>query len=146
MFSRRLQDIQSRRLQYISSRRFQDMFSRRLQDIFRVTICYLPRRLVDSCRSDGRLARCLEGKRKTAILKTCWRRLQDMSWRPTFVCWESSEPKNKNLSWSFDKSFFAQSVPVIFKKQLLSLKWTLNYAQLIDKNLFILFIINLSYG
>ena len=27
------------------------------------------------------------GKRKVATLKTCWRRLQDMSWRLTNVCW-----------------------------------------------------------
>ena len=42
------------------------MSSRRLEDVFSVTIFRLPRRL---------------GRRKIVTLKTCWRRLQDMSWR-----------------------------------------------------------------
>ena len=27
------------------------------------------------------------GRRKIVTLKICWRRLQDMSWRPTYDCW-----------------------------------------------------------
>ena len=81
--------MSSRRLQDTSSRRLQDMSSRGLQDVFSVTIFYLPRRLQDVLRdvfkkSSRRLrdvfARRL-GRQKIVTLKTCWRRLQDMSWR-----------------------------------------------------------------
>ena len=76
---RHLQDMSSRLLQDRSSGRLQDMSSRRLQtclqDVFSVTIFRLPRRLCET------LSRRL-GRRKIVTLRTCWRRLQDMSWRP----------------------------------------------------------------
>ena len=65
---RRLQDMSSRRLQDMSLKHLEDMFSKRLEDVFSVTIFLLP-------------------KRKIVMLKTCWRRLKDISWRPTNVCW-----------------------------------------------------------
>ena len=71
MSSRRLQDMSSRRLQGMSSRRLEGMSSRRLEDMsedvldaFSVTIFCLARRL---------------GRRKIVTLKTCGRRLQEMS-------------------------------------------------------------------
>ena len=74
---RRLQDMLSRRPQDISSRRLQDMSSRRLEDVFSAIIFCLPRHLQDVFKMSSRpLAR-----RKIVMLKTCWRRLQDMSWR-----------------------------------------------------------------
>ena len=80
---RRLQDMSSRRLQDMSSRRLQDMSSRHLQDVFSVTIFRLPRSL---------------GRRKIFTPKTCWRHLQDMSCRPTNVCWDATAPAS---SWTF---------------------------------------------
>ena len=68
---RRLQDMSSKRLQDRSSKCLQDMSSRRLQDVFSVTIFHLSRRLWKT--SSRRL-----GRRKIIMLKTCWRRLQDM--------------------------------------------------------------------
>ena len=73
--------ISSRRLQEMSSRCLQDMSWRRLEDVFGVTNFCLPRRFQDVLRdvfktSGRRIGRC-----KIIRLKTCWRRLQDMSWR-----------------------------------------------------------------
>ena len=36
--------------------------------------------------SSNTSSRCLE-RQKFITLKTCWKHLQDMSWRPTNVCW-----------------------------------------------------------
>ena len=51
---------------FMSSRRFQDMSSRRLQ----------PNNFSSSKTSWRRL-----GRRKNVTLKTCWRRVQEVSWR-----------------------------------------------------------------
>ena len=74
--------------QDMSSRRLQDMFSRHLQDIFSITIFRLPKRLQDVLwdvfkTSSGHLQDVFKTSWKTKIftLKTCCRRLQDMSWR-----------------------------------------------------------------
>ena len=50
------------------ARCLRDIFERCLQDVFKT----FSRRL---------------GRRKIVTLKTCWRGLQEMSWRPTNVCW-----------------------------------------------------------
>ena len=76
-------ETSGRRLQDISSRCLQDMSSRHLQDVFSVTIFRLPRSL---------------GRRKIFTPKTCWRHLQDMSCRPTNVCWDATAPAS---SWTF---------------------------------------------
>ena len=65
--------MSSERLPGMSSKRPQDMSSRRLEDVFSVTIFHLPRRLQDIFKTSW--------KTKTVMLKTCWRRLQDMFWR-----------------------------------------------------------------
>ena len=69
-----------------SWRRLEDMSWRSLQHVFSVTVLRLPRRLEDllktSCKDVMKTSsRCL-GKRKTITLKTSWRRLEDISWRP----------------------------------------------------------------
>ena len=91
MSLRRLQDMSSRHLQNMSSRRLQDMSSRRLQDVFSVKIFRLPRRLQDLLQEVFKTSsRCL-GRRKIIMLKTSWKRLQDVlktCSRPTNVCWE----------------------------------------------------------
>ena len=125
-----LQEMTSRRLQYI--------FWRRLQDVFSIKFFIFQDDLKASWRSSRHFARCLQGRQKTHYVEDYWRRLQDMSCRPTNVSWESSKPKNENLSQSFDNTFFSQS------NNWVAYKWPLQYAQLIDKNLFILFIINLD--
>ena len=64
----------------MSSRRLQGMSSRRLEDVFSVTIFRLPRRLEDVLREVLKTSsRCL-GKRKIVTLKTCWRRVEEISW------------------------------------------------------------------
>ena len=69
---RRLQDMSSRHLQDMSSRRIRDMSSRRLQrNIFSSSIQDV---LGDVFKTSwSRL-----GRRKFVMLKTCWRRLQDV--------------------------------------------------------------------
>ena len=79
--SRRLKDISSRRLQEMSSRCLQDMSWRRLEDVFGVTNFCLPRRFQDVLRDVFKTSGRRIGRRKIIRLKTCWRRLQDMSWR-----------------------------------------------------------------
>ena len=66
--SRRPQDV-FRDVFKTSPRRIQDVFPRRIQEIFKTPW----RRL---------------GRRKIVMLKNCC--LQDMSWRPTNVCWVSN--------------------------------------------------------
>ena len=77
----------------MSSKRLQDMSSRR-------TIFRLPRRL---CKTSSRRL----GRRKLVTRKTCWRRLQDMSRRPTMFSgkwmklWRNFFPTNICfLMWS----------------------------------------------
>ena len=81
----------SRRLQGMSSRHLQDMSSRRLQDnssrhVFRASSRHVFKTssrhvfqdiLKTSCKRSSRRL----GRRKIVMLKTCWRRLQDISWR-----------------------------------------------------------------
>ena len=58
------------------------------------------------------------GRRKIVTLKTCWRRFQDMSWRPTNVCWVETEGKI-NLLVTFIQSVVTQSkLSLIFTKTL----------------------------
>ena len=57
----------------ISSTRVQDMSSRRLQDMS-------SRRLQQNPFSSSKTTWKRLGRRKIVTLKTCWRRLQDMSW------------------------------------------------------------------
>ena len=70
-----------------SLRHLQDMSSRRLQNVFSVTIFCLPRRLEEvfktSCEMSSRRLQDVFPKirRKIVTLKTCWRRLQDMTGR-----------------------------------------------------------------
>ena len=64
---RRLQDLSSGCLQDMSSRRLQGMSPRRLRKT--------------SSRRLGKMSSRRLGRRKIVTLKTCWRRLQDMSWR-----------------------------------------------------------------
>ena len=73
--------ISSRRLQEMSSRCLQDMSWRRLEDVFGVTNFCLPRRFQDVLRDVFKTSGRRIGRRKIIRLKTCWRRLQDMSWR-----------------------------------------------------------------
>ena len=54
------------------------MSLRRLEDVFNVKICRLPRRLA-RCLQDVFVRRL--GRRKIVTLKTCWKCLQDKSWR-----------------------------------------------------------------
>ena len=72
--------ISSRRLQEMSSRCLQDMSWRRLEDVFGVTNFCLPRRFQDVLRDVFKTSGRRIGRRKIIRLKTCWRRLQDMSW------------------------------------------------------------------
>ena len=79
--SRRLQDMSSRCLRDMSLRCFQGMSSRRLEDVFGVTNFCLPRRIQDVLQDVFKTSERRIGRRKIVRLKTCWRRLQDMSWR-----------------------------------------------------------------
>ena len=83
MFSRCPQDMSSRHLEDMSSRRLQDISSRRLEDVFSVTIFRLPRRLEDVLQVVFKTILIRLGRRKIVTLKTGWRRLQNMSPRPT---------------------------------------------------------------
>ena len=74
----------------------QDMSSRCLEDVFRVTIFCLPRRL---CKTSSRRLERL----KIVTPKMCWRRLQDMSWRPTNVSWVHI--------WSYSGPHFSRFFP-----------------------------------
>ena len=73
-----------------SSRRLPDMSWRRLQHVFSVTIFRLPWRLEDvlktSCKDVLKTSRKTSwrrlGKGKLVTLKTSWRLLEDISWRP----------------------------------------------------------------
>ena len=80
--SRHVFKTSSRHVFKTSSRYVFRTFSRRLQDVFCVTFFCLPRSLQDVfarrlCKMSSRRL----GRRKIVMLKTCWRRLQDMSWR-----------------------------------------------------------------
>ena len=66
----------------MSSQNLQGISSRRFQHVFNVTIFCLPRRLEGFLRED-----VLEDEKLIVTLKTCWRRVQVMSWRPANVCW-----------------------------------------------------------
>ena len=79
MSSRRLQDMSSKHLSDMSSRRFQDMSSRRLQDVFSITIFRLPRHLQGALQYVFKTSSRRLGRHKIVTVKTCWRRLQDMS-------------------------------------------------------------------
>ena len=89
IFNTCLQDRSSRRLQDMSSRRLQEMSSRRLQYVFSVTYFRLPRCFQDVFKTSCEMSSRRLGRRIIISLKTYWRRLQDMSWRPTIVCWVS---------------------------------------------------------
>ena len=85
--SRRPQDMSSRLLQYMSSRRLQDMPPRRVfktswrhifktssRHVFKTSSRRLQRNNFSSSKTSSRsLGRC-----KIVVLKTCWRRLQDV--------------------------------------------------------------------
>ena len=73
--------MSSRRLLDMYSRRLQDMSSRRLQDVFSGTIFCLSRRLARGLENVFKTSSRRLGRRKIVTLKTCWRRLQGMSWR-----------------------------------------------------------------
>ena len=133
---RRLQDMSSRNDFKTSSIHFLKTSSRRFQH----KIFYLPRWFEGVLKVVKTFCKMSPRKTKNSYVEDYWRRLQYMSCRPTNVSWESSKPKNENLSQSFDNTFFSQS------NNWVAYKWPLQYAQLIDKNLFILFIINLSFG
>ena len=62
----------------------QDAFRTCLQDVFSVTFFRLRRRFEDVLQTSSRRL----GRQKIVTLWTCWRRLQDMSRRPTNVCWD----------------------------------------------------------
>ena len=60
------------------------------------------------------------GRRKIVTLKTCWRRLQDMSSRPTNVCWEvcEEEPACQTLLKPLDLSIVTPRVDADLLKAL----------------------------
>ena len=64
-------------------RHLEDVFKICLLDVFSVTMFRLPRRrcLQDVLREFLKTSSRRLGRRKIVMLKTCWRRLQDMSWR-----------------------------------------------------------------
>ena len=66
-----------RRLQDMSSR----VFKTCLEDVFSATIFRLPRRFEDALRDVFKTSSRRLGRRKLVTLKTCWRRLQDISCR-----------------------------------------------------------------
>ena len=111
VFRRRLQDVLVKTNIFVLAIRLQDVFKtpsrrlakRRLQDVLREVLKMSSRRL---------------GRRKIVTLKMCWRRFQDMSWRPTNVCWVETEGKI-NLLVTFIQSVVTQSkLSLIFTKTL----------------------------
>ena len=84
----------------MSSRRLQDMSSRRLEGVFSITIFCLPIRLENVFKTSSRR----HGSRKIVTMKTCWRRLQDMSWR----CLQDILKTNKCLLEVFIKKYISK--------------------------------------
>ena len=63
---------------------FQDAFKTCLQDM---SSRRLQRNNFSSSKASCEISSRRLGRRKIVTLKMCWRRLQDISWRPTNVCW-----------------------------------------------------------